>query len=267
MSDWQKIKGGAEMPDGTWSRLTPLLSVQGVAYRKDNAQRFADVAIAAHAKTQPFGLLIEPEPSNPHDANALKAIGWCRGKTFHTGYVEADEAARTAERYPGAPVAAEFYSLYQGTTGFIDIQYFLAVAAGAKPTASSNVRRLLEITRDELSVLAYAARADDKLGRLEHDILNRYAQERANDLRVSLRDEDIKDMKRWCKEQAPTPDEIEAAIDRLSDRPDISVASLWELIEIVLTIDGKISKSEKAVAWELANHIERSFGTNPLQPT
>lgn len=84
------------------------------------------------------------------------------------------------------------------------------------------------------------------------------------DMRITLVDEDLTDMKKWCKEQTPSGEEIEAAINRLADDPNCSSANLWELIEIVITIDGKISKVEKTIALELAGYIEQSFGVNPL---
>jgi len=179
MADWEKVKGGAQMPPGDWTRITPLMSVQGVHHRKEAARTFAKFVLRVHDDGRPFGLIVEPEPTNSYDANALKIVGWCRGVAYHVGYVEAIEAARAAERFPDSSLAAEFYSLYQGRTGFIDIRFFLSVPQGTPFVSSDRVRSLLEATRDELMVLAYAARADDKLGRLEHDILHRYAQERA----------------------------------------------------------------------------------------
>ncbi|MFM8747766.1 MAG: hypothetical protein ACKOED_14040 [Aestuariivirga sp.] len=212
-----------------------------------------------HRSGRAFGLIIEPEPRNPHDANALKVVGWGASNSHHVGYVEAMEAARAAERYPRVPLAAEFYSVYVGARGFIDIRFFLSAPAECQPTSSGRVRGLLEYTRDELLVLSYAARADNKLGRLEADILNRYAFERARDFGVSLVDEDVSDLKRWCREQAPTSDEVEASIHRLADEPSFSAAELWDLIEVVMGIDGKISKKEKAAADELAAYIREAI--------
>ena len=258
MANWRKIKGGASMPLGEWERSTPLLTVQGVHYRLPDATAFAKAALKLYEAGKPFGLLVEPEPSNPHDRDALKVIGWGGGSSRQIGYVDAVEAARAAARYPGVHLGAELYSLYLGGGGFVDIRFFLSAPAGTAPIASGRVRSLLERTKDELLVLTYAARADNKVGRLESQILNNYAAERARDLRVSLVDEDVADIKRWCKEQAPTSEEVEAAIHRLSDEERFSPAELWELIEIVLGIDGKISKTERAVADELAAYIREA---------
>jgi hypothetical protein len=259
MVPWEKVKGGGSMPPGSWKRFTPLLSVRGVQYRKDEVTSFARRALKLHASEQPFGLIIEPEIYNQHDSNALKFIGWGASKSHHVGYVESIEAARAAERFPDVMLAAEFYSLYISAKDFIDIRYFLCAPADSNPIASDRLRSLLDYTRDELLVLSYAARADSKLGRLEADIIQRYAVERARDFHVSLVDQDVSDLKRWCREQAPSADEVEAAIHRLVDEPGFSAEALWELIEIVLGIDGKFSKTEMAVATELANFIREAM--------
>lgn len=259
MSNWQKIKGGGSMPLGNWKRATPLLTVHGIRYRREDALQFAKTSIRLHETGKPFGLIIEREPDNPHDRNALKVVGWGAGVSRHVGYVDALEAARSNERFPGAHLAAEFYSVYIGRGGFIDIRFFLSVPPEAVPAASGRVRSLLEQTQDELLVLTYAARADNKVGRLESQILNNYAQERAHDLKISLVDDDVADIKRWCKKQAPESDEVEAAIHRLADQDGFSPSELWELIEIVLGIDGKISTSERKVADELASYISEAI--------
>ena len=100
-------------------------------------------------------------------------------------------------------------------------------------------------------------------GRLEQDILQGYARERAKDFGIELIEEDVSDMKRWCKEQSPTTEEVEAAIHRHADSKDFSAHGLWELIEIVLTIDRKVSKEEKAIARELGGFIRDASGVMP----
>ena len=257
MSNWEKVKGGGSMPLGAWKRITPLLAVQGVHYRRESALSFARTVLRNHPLGRAFGLIIEPEPHNPIDPNALKVIGWGANTRNHIGYVEAIEAADANQRFPGVQLAAEFYSVYIGTDGFIDIRYFLSAPATASPVLGGRVRSLLDHTRDELLVLSYAARADNKLGRLETDILNRYAYERARDFGIQLVDEDVPDIKRWCRDQTPSSEEVQAAIHRMADDPSFSAAELWELIEVVLGIDGKISKKEKAVATELAFYIRQ----------
>jgi uncharacterized tellurite resistance protein B-like protein len=260
----QKIKGGGVLPQGEWKRVSQLLSTQGVQYRKDDALRFVRLAIIAERELRPFGLLIEPEPNNQNDENALKVLGWCGSKTIHIGYVDRLEAARFSERYPGIFAAADFYSIYLSASQYIDIRFFLCVPEKILPQPSSRVHKLFEFVKDELLVLLFVAKADGKLGRFENDILNRYAAERANDFQIPLVDEDVSDIRKWLKEQSPQSDEISAVIDRIADSNILSAGELWELIELVVSIDGKISKSEKAVALEIAQYIKNSFGFDPM---
>ncbi|MGE0006419.1 MAG: hypothetical protein AB7S92_12590 [Parvibaculaceae bacterium] len=274
MANFRKVKGGATMPEGKWRRVSELQNVVGIQYRKANAVEFAKATFQAHERCEPFGLLTEREPSNPHDPHAVKIIGWSNRRSMflgrhvpirlHVGYVDADTSGRVAERFPNAPLAAEFYSLYEGRLGYIDIGFFL-VAPADLSIVSTRPRRLIESISDELIVLIYAAKADDKLGRFEHSILSRYAELRAQDLGMSMDDEEMVEMRRWCKMQAPDREAVEAAILRLAERPQADAEGLWEMIEIILTVDGKVTKTEKAAAVELAEYIEQAFGRNPLR--
>ncbi|MGE3872038.1 MAG: hypothetical protein AB7F74_03675 [Parvibaculaceae bacterium] len=273
MANFRKVKGGGALPDGEWRRLTELQTVVGLSYRKPNAIEFADAAFRAHERGEPFGLIAEREPTNRHDRHAVKILGWGEGRSailgrrvpvnVHVGYVDADTSGHIAEKFPDVPLAAEFYSLYEGRNGYIDICFFLS-APKSMPAASVKSRRLLEAISDELIVLIYAAKSDDKLGRFEHNILGKYAELRAQDLAMALDSDEIAEMRRWCKAQEPGGEETEAAIMRLAERPQADPEGLWEMIEIVLTIDGKITKGEKAAALELAGYIEQTFGRNPL---
>ncbi|QIG49088.1 hypothetical protein G5V57_15990 [Nordella sp. HKS 07] len=274
MGNYRKVKGGATMPDGKWSRVTQLQRVVGVQYRKRNAVEFAKLVFAAARKGNPYGLLAEREPDNPHDRNAVKIIGWGIAKStflgrkvpvnLHLGYLDADTSGRLAEKFPDIPLAVEFYSLYEGRLGYIDICFFLA-APPALSAVSARSRRLIESISDELLILVYASRADGRMGRFEHDVLGKYAELRAQDLDMPLDQEEIAEMRRWCKSQSPESEDAEAAIDRLSERPEADPNGLWEMIEIVLTVDGKVTKTEKAAAIELAKFMEQSFGRNPLR--
>lgn len=260
------------MPEGNWKRVTELQSVVGLHYRKPNAIEFAKTVFAVHPEGRPFGLIAEREPSNPYDPHAVKISGWVPRRTrflgrevpveLHVGYVDADTSGRIAEKFPDVPLAAEFYSLYEGMLGYIDICFFLV--APAELATSARSRSLIEAISDELIVLIYAAKSDGKLGRFEHDILGRYAELRAQDLGMSLDGEEIAHMRRWCKAQNPESEDAEAAILRLAERPQADVAGLWEMIEITLTVDGKVTKTERAASIELAGYIKQAFGRDCL---
>jgi hypothetical protein len=271
--NFQKVKGGGHLPEGDWRRVTELQSIAGVQYRKRNAEKFAQAVFECHRLGRPFGLLTEREPTNPVDPKAVKIIGWAQTQsailgrdkqlTFELGYLDADTSGRIAEKYPHLPLAAEFYSLYQGRLGFIDICFILSAPREASFTSARSIR-LIEAISDELLVLIYASKADTKLGRFEHEILGKYAKLRAEDLRLSLDDEEVTQMRRWCKNQDPGIDEVEAAIQRLAERPATDPHGLWEMIEIILTIDRKITSEERRVANELAKQIKLAFQITDL---
>jgi hypothetical protein len=260
---FKKTKGGGEMPRGDWSRVSELLTVQGVQYRKAEALGWAKLVFAAERYEKPFGLIIEPEPSNERDPNALKIVGWCSSKSIHLGYVDRVEAAKMSERYPTAFLAAEFYSLYQSANDFLDVRFFIAAPKGTVAKSSTRVQTLFDYIKDELIVLEYIARADGRYGRLSGDLLNLYTSERAVDLKVTLVDDDVLDIKKWLKSQTPNVEDVAAAVDRIADIGRLSPKELWELVEIFAQLDGKITKKETRAAQEIAQLINNSFGSSP----
>ncbi len=257
---FKKFKGGGRMPNGNWARVSELLNVQGVQYQKADALGWASLAFVAERSEKPFGLLIEPEPNNAHDENALKVVGWCSSKSIHLGYVDRVEAAKFSERYPNTFAAAEFYSIYQSANNFLDIRFFLAVPQGTVAKSSNRVRKLFELVKDELIVLEYIARADGRYSRLSGELLNRYVAERAIDLKVTLVDEDVLDIKKWLKLQSPNSEDVSAAVDRIADIGFMNPEEISDLVEIFVQLDGKITKKELKVAEEIAFYVKNSFG-------
>jgi hypothetical protein len=261
---YQKIKDGGSLPIGDWKRSSELLSAKGIQYRRSDALKFAKLALVSHKEYRPFGLLIDPEPSNPDDENALKVMGWCGNKTIHIGYVDRVEASRQSERYPGARLAAEFYSLYLSASDFIDVRFFLCVPDGTTAKPSSRVSRLFDLVQDELIVLIYMSIIDGKRGRFENDLLKTYATARSQDFSVPLFEEDLVDIKKWIKQQSPSLDDMLMAVDKIADSQTLSPKELWDLAELIVSIDGKISKSELGAAHALAEQMKRSFGYDPF---
>jgi hypothetical protein len=82
-----------DIPDGM-RILVADEEVAGIQHRISNAKAFA--------KGSNHDLLLEPEPRNRHDPNAIKVIGVYKGWFFthrvHIGYVPADVARIVAER-------------------------------------------------------------------------------------------------------------------------------------------------------------------------
>jgi len=136
-------------PPGAWIQTTSLLDVMGIQYRKGDAHEYARAVQTAEQKGWPYGLRLEPEPTNRHDPNAIKVIGHAVTKRFfffaptervwHIGYVPREIAKELVEDliFVNHPYAAELYSIYRGRNDFIDIEFFVLV-----PKGSSGARRV-----------------------------------------------------------------------------------------------------------------------------
>lgn len=95
------------------------LAVAGIARRKSAAIRFV--------KGSEHRLELEPEPSNPHDRNAVRVVGCSRGLFRHRrtflGYVPRGAARIVAE---GAfEVEPRLLKTYLGDKGFVEVEFQL----------------------------------------------------------------------------------------------------------------------------------------------
>jgi hypothetical protein len=88
-----------DRPPGQW-RIHATLEVRGVRYRSEAARDFIRTAKAAERARRPFGVRLEAEPSNAHDRNAQKVIGFVEGQAFFIGYLDAESAKEIAEIFP-----------------------------------------------------------------------------------------------------------------------------------------------------------------------
>ena len=246
---------------GEWTRSSSLLETRGIQFRREAALKFTNAVIASSKRGDKFGILIEREPKNSFDKNALKVIGWWPSHREHVGYVDRFEAARHAERFPKVALTAEFYNVYLSTSDFVDIRFFLCAPRGVLAKQSAQISKLFEVIRDELIVLNYMTMSDGKRGRFENQVLNKYVLERSNDLSIYLDEEEIDDIKKWMKDQSPHLDEMMMAVDRIADKQTISATEIWELAQIIVGIDGKITKEENIAMQNLARQLAVSFGS------
>ena len=96
------------------------MKVVGVRNRKPDAISFAKAVAKAEAMGLPYGVRLEPEPTNRFDSNAIKVIGFADQKIYfsgikriewHVGYVPPKYAAGLNQDLiaRGVEVAAELY--------------------------------------------------------------------------------------------------------------------------------------------------------------
>ena len=90
-----------------WRNLFGWTDVAGVNHYMKAAAKFLELAKKAEANSKPYGLLLEKEPDNQHDRNAIKVFGWvnAEGPQFHLGYVPRDVASSISGMPKDMPLA------------------------------------------------------------------------------------------------------------------------------------------------------------------
>lgn len=127
-------------PLGEWVQTTPLIEVVGLNHRPGEVAKFFSAVRKAERKGLSYGIMVVPEPNNPHDRNAIKVIGFAESKPlfgglmrreWHVGYVERDMAAEVTEALLAnrIPISAELYRLYEGND-YREIQMFVLAPPG-----------------------------------------------------------------------------------------------------------------------------------------
>jgi hypothetical protein len=120
--------------------MTMAESVVGIQYRKADAVAFARAAQRAGQRRLIYGVELERQPDNPHDSNAIAVFGLAERKRFfgrtvdrwQIGYLERDLAAEIVHDLvsKGIPMAAELYSIYEGTDDFLDFKVIVLAPPG-----------------------------------------------------------------------------------------------------------------------------------------
>lgn len=146
MEGWEAHKFGDNAPVGDWVQWTigsGWFEVKGLFHRKEEAREFLRLAAQADARGEPFGVLLNPEPGNKHDSNAMQVIGILgpheapMSRVF-LGYVPADVAAEVASFPDRMPIALE---LKKSLIGEVDV---ILNCAGLWPPAKQRQAMGLE---------------------------------------------------------------------------------------------------------------------------
>ena len=122
-------------PTGDWARASEYLEAVGVHHRLSSTRQFASAVREAERRKLRYGIRLQPEPSNPHDRNAIRLVGHCEVarlfggpavKEWHVGYVDRETAERLNAKFisRGASLEGELYGIYVSDDGYIDINYF-----------------------------------------------------------------------------------------------------------------------------------------------
>ena len=119
-------------PSGVWVQTTMMVSVAGTSFRRPQAASFANAVRRAERSGARYGVRLSPEPSNPHDANAIAVYGAIDDRSWHVGYLDRETAEEITRDLvsQGVPIAAELYEIWVGSEGHIDIKIIVLAPSG-----------------------------------------------------------------------------------------------------------------------------------------
>ncbi|RYF49854.1 MAG: hypothetical protein EOO38_06990, partial [Cytophagaceae bacterium] len=117
--------GTREEVESNWS-LPPIpkgyqifhrgAAVSGLHYRREAALDFIRSGEKHH-------LEMEPEPTNPHDKDAIKVVGVTAGQQYHLGYVPADIVRLLASLKMTDLVEIRLLRAYAGSNDYVDVMF------------------------------------------------------------------------------------------------------------------------------------------------
>ncbi|GLQ06848.1 HIRAN domain-containing protein [Sneathiella chinensis] len=123
-------------PDRKWRQRGGVRKVAGAYWRRKKARDFCTMAVEREAAGEVFGLILQREPDNEHDPNAIKIMG---GPDFepqyHLGYVDratAAEIARLDRKRGPLPLSAEIWTAFV-TVDDADLRYIMLEPAARDP--------------------------------------------------------------------------------------------------------------------------------------
>lgn len=108
-----------ELPEG-FQIFRDRCQVMGTALRKEDTAAFCEGSGRQW-------LEFDPEPSNPHDPNAIKIWGcwhgWLGKRRKLLGYVDKDEAGKIARHGLTQTVRPRLLKTYVGDDGFVEVLF------------------------------------------------------------------------------------------------------------------------------------------------
>lgn len=91
------------------------LGIAGINYRIADVTDYLESASKAENSGGRYGILLEREPDNPADKNAIKVVGWIDdpAQAIHLGYLYREDAAALAKEFPAhIPLAAALWRVF-----------------------------------------------------------------------------------------------------------------------------------------------------------
>lgn len=128
--------------EGDWIGWKAWMELAGSFHRAGDVALFAAAAERAKASGHPFGISLEREPTNPHDRNAIAAIGHVGAARWLIGYVPKGEAAEIAEFPTSMPISGRVISVkFRGDSVYVRVQILIPskrrrIEMGWEPTGN-----------------------------------------------------------------------------------------------------------------------------------
>jgi hypothetical protein len=91
------------------------LALAGIKYRLTEVTEFISAAHRSEQSGSQYGILIEREPANPADSNAICVKGWIGdpSRAIQLGYLYREDAKKIAKDFPAnMPLAAALWRVY-----------------------------------------------------------------------------------------------------------------------------------------------------------
>ena len=136
----ERIGKDRHKPAGQWVQTTMVVPVAGVQFRQSNVASFVDAVRKAERTSLRYGVRIEHQPDNKHDANAIAVYGhaeykgWFRlgSKEWHVGFLDRETAKEIVRDLvaAGVPISAELYEIYVGDRNFVDVKVIVLAPSG-----------------------------------------------------------------------------------------------------------------------------------------
>jgi tellurite resistance protein len=123
------------------------------------------------------------------------------------------------------------------------------------------ISAIIHVIGNELRVLIAVAEADGKFGLKERKLLLKYAAERSMDLNIQMGEVERSILNRWMQLQRPDETIVRECIHRMASRNTISFEELWEVAEIIASIDGEVTEDERDMLIRVRTAIHEEYSS------
>lgn len=132
-------------------------------------------------------------------------------------------------------------------------------AGPSRHTSFGRSLKAVEAFGDMIRVLVFLAEFDRKLVKREVDAIMSYLTYQCRQIGLDLTKAEVTDLRRWIKMLRPDTLDFKAALSRVARHRKHTSDDVWELAEIVLGADGKISPMDKEAVLLLKSAIGEVF--------